>query len=129
MELPSKYPAHTATSILTARGEMHYPEIESGLISANHLRHENQKTLSTSIDLLEIPRDPLAKAIWREGLDHDALLKNVEVIISNRAFIPSSTVILIHRGDSPTNLRRESILAPRSRFCKYTVTSWVDRYC
>lgn len=69
-------------SILTTKGEMRYPEIENGLISANHLRRETQNILSTSIDLLEIPQDPLAEAIFLEGLDHGALLKHFEVIIS-----------------------------------------------
>ena len=69
-------------SILAAKGKMRYPEIENGLISANHLRREIQETLATSIDLLEIPQDPLAETIWLEGLDHGALLKHFEVIIS-----------------------------------------------
>ena len=62
---------------------MRYPEIENGLNFAHHLHQpEIQKTLSTSIDLLEIPQKPLVDATWLEGLDHDALLKHFEVIIS-----------------------------------------------
>lgn len=62
---------------------MRYPEIENGLIAANHLRQpETQKTLSTSIDLLEIPQNPSAEATWREALDHDALLEHFEVVMS-----------------------------------------------
>jgi hypothetical protein len=72
-----------ATKLLfpAPEGEMRHPEIENGLISADdYLGHrESLKDVVTSIDLLEIPQNPMAEARWQERLDHQALLRHFEV--------------------------------------------------
>lgn len=59
---------------------MHHPEVESGLISTEYLQHlDALASVTTSIDLLEIPKDSGDGIGWWNGLDHQGLLKHFEV--------------------------------------------------
>lgn len=69
-------------------GDMRHPEIESGLISDEYLRHRDAlASKTTSIDLLEIPRDPRHDIGWWEGLDHGGLLQHFKVCLIFELFV------------------------------------------
>ena len=59
---------------------MDRPEIEDGLAAAAYLCClENIRCSGTSIDVLEVPKDPASAVYWHQGLDHTALLEHFEV--------------------------------------------------
>lgn len=105
-ELPSPPP----------EGDMRHPEIENGLFSPDYLRRrKGLKDVVTSIDLLEIPQNPMAEARWHEGLDHNALLQHFEVYL----LMGTWAVMLIGIVGSTMNLLPWSLSAPRFEYCMY----------
>jgi hypothetical protein len=60
--------------------QVSHPEIETGTIFAElQLMHDRDDLLSltTSIDLLEVYRQPKPRAKWNKNLQHDALLQHI----------------------------------------------------
>ena len=52
------------------------PEVENSKYRENH---QTLLTSKTSIDILEVPKNPGSDVKWRENLDHDALLHHLAV--------------------------------------------------
>ena len=73
-----------------------HPEVETGLPSTQlelmHSRHD-LLSLTTSVDLLEVYRQPKLNVVWKKDLDHDLLLQHIGVCAKSSNEDPGRTSV------------------------------------